>query len=198
MTLGLLLILAALGLSVYNLMDDRRAGESSSRVVEQLEVYESEGFSSASEPVGGMLPAQSISPDTPMPTELIDGNLYIGTLRIPSLGLELPVITNCTDGKLRVAPCRFAGSAYSDDMVIAAHSYASHFGKLKTIGYGAEVSFTDVRGNLFVYEVASIEELGPCDVTEMIDSEWDLTLFTCTFDGSARVTVRCERSAIAI
>lgn len=179
-------------------MDDRRAGESSARVVEQLEVYESEGFGSASESLEDTLLAQSISPDTPMPTELIDGNLYIGTLRIPSLGLELPVITNCTDSRLRMAPCRFAGSAYSDDMVIAAHSYASHFGKLKTISYGAEVSFTDVRGNLFVYEVASIEELGPHDVTEMIDSEWDLTLFTCTFDGSTRVTVRCERSSIGI
>ncbi|MBR5258943.1 MAG: sortase [Eggerthellaceae bacterium] len=200
MTLGLLLIVAALGLSAYNLVDDRRAGDVSAQVIEQLEMCADSGKASGgvSEPSAEALSAQGISPEIPMPTEMIDGHAYIGTLRIPSLGLELPVMSDWSDDKLRLAPCRYSGSAYSDDMVIAAHSYASHFGKLRSISYGAEVSFTDVRGNVFVYEVASIEKLGPSDVNEMTESAWDLTLFTCTFDGSARVTVRCQEIATGI
>ena len=31
-------------------------------------------------------------------------------------------------------------------------------------------------------------------VEEMRAGEWDLTLFTCTYDGRARVTVRCIRT----
>lgn len=196
MTLGLLLIAAALCLSAYNLMDDRRAGDTSAHAVEQLQVLEGSVDDYGSS-LGG-LSVREISPETPMPTEIIDGNLYIGTLRIPSLELELPVMSICSDDNLRLAPCRYAGSAYSDNMVIAAHSYDSHFGKLSSISYGAEVSFTDVRGNLFVYEVVGIEELGPRDVEEMVSGVWDLTLFTCTFDGSERVTVRCVESVARI
>lgn len=43
------------------------------------------------------------------------------------------------------------------------------------------------------YEVIEIVILSPTDVTAMIESEYDLTLFTCTVGGEYRVTVRCNR-----
>ena len=197
MTLGLLLVVAALALAAYNLFEDRRAGESSALVVERLAVSDTAYEAVGGEDAGGAsdagaLAAQAISPETPMPTEAVDGSLYIGTLRIPSLGLELPIMSEWSDEGLRTAPCRYAGSAYSDDLVIAGHSYASHFGGLGSVSYGAEVIFSDVRGNVFAYEVASIEEIGAYEVEAMTESGWDLTLFTCTFDGSDRVAVRCK------
>ena len=190
MSLGVILIAAAVCLPGYNLVDDRRAGNAAASAMEKLAV--------ADAPVGGTIAAQDlessqhISDSIPMPTEGVDGRLYIGILRIPSLGLELPVISDWSYEGLRVAPCRYSGSAYSDDLVVAAHSYASHFGKIHSLSYGEEVSFTDVRGNVFLYEVASIEELGSSDVAAMTESGWELTLFTCTFDGANRVAVRCE------
>ena len=38
------------------------------------------------------------------------------------------------------------------------------------------------------------ETLPETAVEEMRAGEWDLTLFTCTYDGRARVTVRCIRT----
>lgn len=39
-----------------------------------------------------------------------------------------------------------------------------------------------------------METLPETAVEEMRAGEWDLTLFTCTYDGRARVTVRCIRT----
>lgn len=95
--------------------------------------------------------------------------------------------------KLKKSPCRYRGSVYKDDLVIAAHNYRTHFGRIKDLSEGDEVIFTDIDGNIFYYEVALLEILAPNAVVEMESSEWDLTLFTCTLGGASRVTVRCKR-----
>ena len=77
--------------------------------------------------------------------------------------------------------------------VIAAHNYKTHFGRLKELRPGDEVRFTDTEGNAFRYTVAELETLGKYDVEEMAAGDWDLTLFTCTYGGQSRVTVRCLR-----
>ena len=48
-------------------------------------------------------------------------------------------------------------------------------------------------GNVFSYKVGEIITLQPEAVEEMTESDWDLTLFTCTIGGATRVTVRCEK-----
>ena len=84
-----------------------------------------------------------------MPTQEIDGQRYIGTLRLESLGLTLPIISEWDYTRLRIAPCRYAGSAYLDNMVIAAHNYESHFGQLKNLSQGEQITFTDIDGTCF-------------------------------------------------
>ena len=76
-------------------------------------------------------------------------------------------------------------------MVIAAHNYRSHFGRLKDLPQGEEVIFTDMDGNVFRYRTAEMEILSPFAVEEMTSGDWDMTLFTCTVGGQSRVTVRC-------
>ena len=92
---------------------------------------------------------------------------------------------------LKIAPCRYAGSAYRNDLVIAAHNYYSHFGYLRDLSQGDPVVFTDVDGNAFRYEVFEIETLSSTSVAEMTGGDWDLTLFTYTIGGKKRITVRC-------
>lgn len=133
-----------------------------------------------------------IDPNMEMPTMEVDGIDYVGVLTIPDLQLVLPVINEWSYNALTIAPCRYAGTAYKDNFVIAAHNYTSHFGNLKKLQEGAEVRFTDINGNIFKYKVASLETLEAIAVEEMTDSQWDLTLFTCTIGGRARVTLRCE------
>lgn len=185
---GILLILAALGLAAFNLYSERHAGVEAELVVNQLAASIGAG---ALDEAGEGVERAVVSADTPMPVAEIDGNLYVGVLRIPALGLELPVMSEWSYAGLRVAPCRYAGSVYAGNMAIAAHNYSTHFGRLKTLSYGDEVSFIDVRGNVFVYEVSSIETVDPYEVAAITESSWDLTLLTCTLGGANRVAIRC-------
>lgn len=182
--LGLLLILAALVLTGYNFCEQQRAAETAHQLVTELE---------PEAPAGSVVPAYQITPEMEMPTQRIDGRDYIGTLCIPALGLELPIISRWSYPDLRIAPCRYQGSAYTDDLILAGHNYPAHFGNLKTLQAGMEVTFTDMDGNQFRYQVAALETLEPTAIEEMTAGEWDLTLFTCTIGGQSRVTVRCER-----
>jgi len=139
------------------------------------------------------LPSYVLNPQIKMPVKEKDGQAYIGVLEIPSLDLMLPVISEWNYARLKKAPCRYAGSAYTDDLVIAAHNYKTHFGNLKRLNEGDSVTFTDAEGNRFEYKVVLTETLMPRDVDEMKSGEFDLSLFTCTVGGSYRVTVRCDK-----
>lgn len=136
-------------------------------------------------------PAYVRNPDMEMPTEKVKGNYYIGTLEIDALGLKLPIISEWNYSRLHVAPCRYVGSVYKGDMIIAGHNYRYHFGHLTDLQIGDSVRFTDMDGNMFEYDVVELETLEKRDVDRMLDGEWDLTLFTCTYGGRQRVTVRC-------
>ena len=192
MTGGLLLIAAALFLTCFNLWDERRATNSAGEALRELEAVRPEE-AEATEPGEAEIPAYLLDPGREMPAVEVDGGRYIGVLEVPSLGLELPVMETWSYPNLRVAPCRYSGSAYQDDMIIAAHNYKTHFGRLKELRPGDEVRFTDTEGNAFRYTVADLETLGKYDVAEMAAGDWDLTLFTCTYGGQSRVTARCLR-----
>jgi len=194
-TLGLLLVLGALGLTGYNLYDEKRADEAAQAAAERLAVIlprPTAGLESLP-PEEQEIPDYLLDPTRAMPTEEIGGVAYVGALSIPALGLELPVIDQWSYPHLKLAPCRYRGTAYQDNFVIAAHNYPSHFGGLKNLLPGDWVTFTDLDGNVFPYEVAEIEVLAPTAIREMVGSEYPLTLFTCTLGGAERVTVRCER-----
>lgn len=185
--LGLLLIAAALCFVIYNLYEEHRAREQSGQALDALQEY----IPGSDQNDDTSMPDYMLNPDMEMPTQTIDGIDYIGVLEIPSLNLELPVISQWSYPNLRIAPCRYSGSAYSGGLVIAAHNYDSHFGRLKTLQTDDEVIFTDIDGNTFTYKVAVMEILEPLATEEMKSEEWDLSLFTCTIGGRSRVTVRC-------
>lgn len=79
--------------------------------------------------------------------------------------------------------------------MIAAHNYEQHFARLSLLTAGDAVEFTDVSGAVHRYTVMQVETLAPTAVDEMTGGDWDLTLFTCTYSGKARVTVRCVKTA---
>ena len=191
---GLLLMAAALLLTGYNLWDEQRASASASHVLEQMP-EPPERPAPSPEPAEQEIPDYILNPDMDMPTVDIDGNPYIGTLTLPTLELSLPIMSDWSDAKLKIAPCRYAGSAYKGNLVIAGHNYRRHFGPLGRLAVGDELIFTDVDGNAFVYYVAEVPILAPTAIEEMMSEEWDLSLFTCTLGGQTRLTVRCEKEA---
>lgn len=184
-SIGILLIMAAIALAGFNIWDDYRAGNMIESIDKQLEIPEIQA-------VPNEIPDYVLNPDMDMPTVKIGGYEYIGKVRIPSLKLKLPVMDTWSYPQMRIAPCRYKGSAYLNNLIICAHNYASHFGRLKNLEIGDKVIFTDVDGNVFNYEVKHIDTLTGGAVEEMESGEWDLTLFTCTIGGRLRVTVRCS------
>lgn len=190
MLAGLLLIAAALFLGGYSLWDEWRAAVSAEQIL--LQMPEPEMPKPDIHPEELEIPDYILNPDMEMPTVEIDGNTYIGTLELPTLELSLPVMSSWGDSKLKIAPCRYEGSAYTNNLVIAGHNYRKHFSKLQALSAGDPVTFTDVDGNCFCYRVAEVEVLQATAIQEMVESGWDLTLFTCTYGGQTRLTIRCE------
>ena len=120
-----------------------------------------------------------------------NGDDYIGILTVPALGLELPVFAEWDYSRLRSGPCRYYGTTETHDLVIAGHNYTSVFGRLQSLSPGDSISLTDADGHIIRYTVGEIEILRPDAVTQMTESNWPLTLYTCTYSGTERVTVRC-------
>ena len=193
---GLLLIAAALFLSAYNERESHEARDSARQVIAQLcDALPTEADEEETEPEPESTTVPESLPDVErqMPVRTINGRDYIGVLSIPSLGLELPVISQWDYPALKVAPCRYSGSLYQDNLIICAHNYASHFGKLKTLQPGDIVLFTDMDEHVVTFQMVERETLGPTDEEGMKAGDWDLTLFTCTIGGQTRVTIRLER-----
>ncbi len=188
---GTVLLVAALSLLAYNMWDDWRAGQS----VEETRAGLEEAKESEKDDLNDLYwQYKYYVPDGGiMPTVEIDGFEYIGTLSIPQFGLELPVMSEWSYPGLRIAPGRYTGSVWTDDLIICGHNYERHFGNLRDLKPGDKLSFTDILGNEFDYEVSLVETLQPTAISEMKSGDWDLTLFTCTIGGQYRVTVRCMR-----
>lgn len=181
--IGLLLIAAAFALVLYNIWDAGRAKRESDRIGEKLKISISDD--------GG-----NYADDDGMPTIEIDGYLYIGMIEIPSLDLSLPVMEDWDYERLKISPCRYSGSYFTDDMVICAHNYAKHFSPIKKADIGSDVYFTAADGQVYHYQVSNRETVQPAAIEDMIDNtkeDWDLTLFTCNTGGRTRCAVRCVR-----
>ena len=183
MVLGMMLVLGAVWLLWRNSNESKVAEEKSEQVMQQL-IVEME---------------QSLQDNTnhldykqkEMEEMQIDGEGYVGYLTIPSLKIKLPIKSEWSYSDLQSAPCRYYGATQTEDLVIAAHNYKSHFGNLKNIKMGERILFTNVNGKTYEYEAAEVVMLEATDVELLTNGEFELSLFTCTYDGSSRFVVRC-------
>lgn len=183
---GVVLIAAALVLSAFNLYDSYRAGEKARTAASMLNDY----IEDAPHTSSVRLTDYRRVPGAEMPAHEIEGVGYIGKLDIPQLGLSLPVADSWSYDALSLAPCRYSGSVTENNLVICAHNYGTHFGRLSELSPDSQLLFTDCEGNRTLYRLADTEELAPEDIERMTDSGYDLTLFTCNWNGTARFTLR--------
>ena len=196
MIVGILLILGALALLGYNQWDANRADQASQDALGKLEETLTETIEDKTKDEEPVVQPE-LDPEQEMTVTDIDGWGYIGYLSIPSIGLELPVMSEWSYPGLKIAPGRYAGSVFTDDLVICGHNYARHFSPVKRLAVGTTVQFVDMDGREWDYTVSKVETLQPTQIEEMVGKadgdDWDLTLFTCTTGGSARCAVRCTR-----
>ena len=194
--LGLLFIVSGIGLIGYNLWDDNRASSEAWYVFDQISdiiMQRTTEYDISSFDVNAYDEEDVLDPDRAMPTVTVDGYRYIGIVSIASLAMELPIMEEWDYTRMKLSPCRYKGSVYQNDFIICGHNYRSHFGRLDDLQMYDAVTITDAEGNIYHYEVVTIETLPGTSVEEMESGMWDLTLFTCTYSGTSRVTVRCRR-----
>lgn len=206
--LGTVLILSALSLFLLNRRQDEEAGDAASEMLADVQsviaarrTTRGATAPSASRPdfdsrpvPTAPAPSGNVSSGEPeAPAVAIGGYDVIGYLSIPSLDLALPIIAEWDEVALNVAPCRHFGSAATDDLVIAGHNYVNHFGALPAVQVGASVTFTDMDGRTYTYEVAELDTLRAADVEAVQQSPYELILYTCTYSGKTRATVFCRR-----
>lgn len=182
---GLFLITLSISLIINNRYDEYNAGIKSQEVLDTLK----ENYNEDNLKVVNTITNEIKN----MKTTNIDGYDYIGWITIPSLNLELPIMSEHDYTRLNIAPCRYYGSIYTNDLIICAHSYETHFKNIDKLNQNDLIIITDINGNIYKYEVLEIEILNPKEVSKMIDNNFDLTLYTCTNDGLNRITVRCNR-----
>ena len=205
--LGLLLVGGALGIVIYNMWDAARAKKASDEIVAALEEEMKDEEPKAAPKYSGYSmsddgSAQKRVPD--MPVKVINGYRYIGEIERPSLKLKLPVMEYWDYERLRVSPCRYSGSYFTDDLVICAHNYAAHFSPIKWMDLGSDVYFITVDKVVYHYVVDNRETVQPTSIAQMVENQnnaaekdvtarWDLTLFTCNPAGQSGCAVRCRR-----
>lgn len=172
MLIGVAMLFCAGWLLKSNDQEERAAGDSAESVQEQVE-------------------AEILKP---MPSPGNGGNVMPTVVpEMPTIEIKLPVMSDWSYSQLKIAPCRYWGSVYDDTMVICGHNYRRHFRKIKQLEIGGPVQFIDADGNIYAYQVAALEGLGPYEVERMVATDYDLTLFTCTYGGTAREAVRLRR-----
>ena len=188
MIFAILLLISAAILLYYNSSESNRVEEDNLQTVTELEaLFEQELEKKESKDTqNGAIHENRTSIN-------INGHDYIGIVYIPTLNnLALPVIENCTESNLRVSVCKYSGSIAESNLVIAGHNYKSSFGKLSKLSVGNIAYFKDANGAVYKYTCKAIETLSPKSVEEMITGDWDLTLFTCTYNGANRLAYRFE------
>lgn len=179
LSVGTILIILSIILLIKNKVEDALAGIASNKILNIIESKTSIN--------------EEVTNEEEMKTINIDNNDYIGIINLPSLNIKLPVMSETSYHKLTISPCRYYGSVYTNDLIICAHNYTNHFRNLNKLKQDDIIIFTDTSNKDYIYEVKLIEELAPTDITNMIENDFDLTLYTCNYDGSKRITIRCKR-----
>lgn len=191
--LGLVMVLAGVGLHFLHERQDELAGQNAGALLEEL-IHEIR-FSypaAADDPAAGTpdFPSDPEPGAVPMASRTLSGYDLVGILRVPSVGVELPVLGQWSYSLLNVAPCRYSGSVETGDLIILGHNYKSHLQPLERVAVGDSVEFTDVNGVTHRYVAAAVDVIRGSD-SDKLASDCPLTVFTCTYDGQHRIVVRC-------
>ncbi len=192
--IGGLLLLTAAVFTAINLVEAEQARRATAALIDALPSELSEELS-ARPSLEAKDSSKRPEPDWPMPQRIVNGEEIIGVIEIPRTGLMLPVLSSWDYDKLKRYPCYYHGSIYRKDAVFCSHDYPFQFGGLNVLEDGDEARFLDADGNLFTYAFREQEYLQPTDVEAMtFKDDWDLTLFTCAYNGLARYAYRFEET----
>lgn len=130
-----------------------------------------------------------------------DGKTYYSEaiLKIASLGIEYPVLSDTSDELLKISLNKLWGPNPNEigNYVILGHNYKSGkmFGKLNKINIGDTFTLEDLSGRVVTYKVYDRYVIEPTDVSctsQRTNGKKEVTLITCYNSGKQRLVVKAE------
>ena len=130
-----------------------------------------------------------------------NGRTYntIGSINIPSIGVNYPILAETTDNLLKVSVCRFWGGNANEvgNLCIAGHNYRNNrfFSKVLTLKVGDIIEITDLNNQTIKYSVYDKYTVDPKDrscTSQVTNGKKIVTLITCTNDSKQRVIVQAQ------
>ena len=134
--------------------------------------------------------------------EADDGTRYytIGSIYIPKIDVDYPILADTTPALLKVSVCKFWGGNMNEpgNLCIAGHNYRNRrfFSKVLTLVVGDIIELTDINGNKTQYSVYNKYTVDPEDTSctsQLTNGRTIVTLITCTNDSKQRVVVQAEK-----
>ena len=167
MTLGILLVAAAMSLVIFTVLSEKRAAERANVIVSEL--YE-------------LMPRikQGVSDDREnvmMPMLELDSESFVGIIEVPLYNVKLPVGGAWDPSEYAKYPLRFTGSLYNGSLVIGGYESSGQLGFLESITLTDEVYFTDVMGCRYGYEVAEVYITSDISAESFSRRDSDLVIF---------------------
>lgn len=120
-------------------------------------------------------------------------------LRIPSIDIKYPVLSDTTYELLKISITKFWGGEPNTigNYCIVGHNYDGKdifFGKLHKLKNGDIVELQDKTGKVIKYKVYDKFIVEPSDVactSQLTDGKKEMTLITCAEGGKTRLVVKC-------
>lgn len=122
----------------------------------------------------------------------------VGYIKIPKIGVEYPILLDISPGALEVS----VGVMYPSNpklnqpgnVVIIGHNYRNGklFSNNKKLVVGDKIQITDLSGKTLeytIYEISTIPETSTEYITRNRGNNIEISLSTCTDDGSARLVI---------
>lgn len=130
-----------------------------------------------------------------------NGKTYttVGTISIPAIDVNYPILSETTDSLLKVSVCKFWGSEPNEvgNLCIAGHNYRNKkfFSKVLNLVVGDKIEITDLSGRTLKYSIFDKYTVDPADVSctsQLTNGKKIVTLITCTNDNKQRVVVKAQ------
>ena len=133
-------------------------------------------------------------------TYTVNGEEYtvVGTLNIPSLNIEYPILSETSTKLLKVSLTKYWGANPNEvgNMVVVGHNYKNNkfFSNLSKIQHGEIVKIRDLSGKTLDYKVYDTYVIDPYDnscTSQLTNGKTEITLITCHYEnGSNHATKR--------
>lgn len=130
---------------------------------------------------------------------LSSNNFIIGALEIEILGINYPILNECTDDNLKISICKFYGPNPNENgnLCIVGHNYMNErfFSKLNTLNNNDIINIYDSSGSKISYKVYD-KYLTSSDDLKCLEQNYalkEVTLITCNKpDNSKRLIIKAK------